>query len=741
MNFNFVNFFKSFAFVNGILKTIAILSCVAFSWYFDNILAGLSAGLTIIIISPSNIPGNQKHQLGGVIVAIFFVIISSISINYTKDSIYLLLPTIFILIFIFAYISLYGTRASMVAIAGIFSVAITFARPKYGIDIFYNAFYILLGGLWYIFLVRVLMWIKPRQYSEQLLAKCMDLTAQFFKIRAELITNRERFSNKKKLLNLQTSLNEQYEKLRDILLDSQSKSGKTNYLQRQFLIFIELVDIFELALATPIPYKKLDFYYENNPVFFEKYANFFIELSVILTKNAKYIGERKKESYNVSVKDLFENWKDFNAEFIKIKQQNLSIEEFGLLEKMYLYLEKQTQNIENIQQIFNNYYTSESGFREEKTFRRFVSVQNYSPKRLLDHWTIKSPFFRHALRLSIVSIIGFCIGYIFNIQNAYWILFTIYIIMRPSYGLTLSRSKDRAKGTLIGAAIAIITVYICQHLLHLEHYQIIYAIIIIICMPMGYGLLQENFSLSAIFITLYIVLIYALYVNDALGVILYRILDTLIGVGLSIAANYLLFPSWEYKKHNLLIINSLKANLDYINEVIKRYNKQKIDTDYKVSRKRAFLELANLNAGLQRMLQEPKSQQRNFSIINTIVVLQQDFLSSVAAIGVQLSDNPKIIPDDIFKKAFNEIQNKLQNCINLLENNPKKIEIDDSIFDELKQKSLSIYPKEETSENTENQLNTDYIREFIFYSEQFHYLKEISDNLEQSIIKLTNKTE
>lgn len=738
MNFNFANFLKSFAFVNGVLKTIAILSCVLFSWYFDNILAGLSAGLTIIIISPSNIPGNQKHQLGGVIVATFFAIVSSVSINCTKDNIYFLLPTIFILIFIFAYISLYGTRASMVAIAGIFSVAITFARPKYGIDIFYNALYILLGGLWYILLVRLLMRIKPRQYSEQLLAKCMDLTAEFFNIRAELITNREnRFTNKKKLLNLQTSLNEQYEKLRDVLLDSQSKSGKTNYLQRQFLIFIELVDIFELALATPIPYKKLDFYYNNNKVFFDKYTNFFRELSIILTKNAKYIGERKKVSYNVSVKDLFKNWQDFNLEYSKIKKQNLPIEEFGLLEKMYLYLEKQTQNIENIQQIFNNYYTSEIGFREEKTFRRFVSVQNYSPKRLLDHWTIKSPFFRHALRLSIVSIIGFSIGYVFNIQNAYWILFTIYIIMRPSYGLTLSRSKDRAKGTLIGAGIAIITVYVCQHFLHLEYYQIIYAIIIIICMPMGYGLLQENFSLSAIFITLYIVLIYALYVNDALVVILYRILDTLIGVGLSIGANYLLFPSWEYKKHNLLIINSLKANSDYINEVIKRYNKQKIDTDYKVSRKRAFLELANLNAGLQRMLQEPKSRQHNFSIINDIVVLQQDFLSSVAAIGIQLSDNPKIIPDEIFRKAFNEIQNKLQICVNLLENNSIKVDFDDTIFEELKQKSLLIFPKEEITEKIENQENKDYVREFIFYSEQFNYLKEISESLEQSIKKLT----
>ena len=88
------------------------------------------------------------------------------------------------------------------------------------------------------------------------------------------------------------------------------------------------------------------------------------------------------------------------------------------------------------------------------------------------------------------------------------------------------------------------------------------------------------------------------------------------------------------------------------------------------------------------MLQEPKSRQHNFSIINNIVVLQQDFLSSVAAIGIQLSDNPKIIPDEIFRKAFNEIQNKLQICVNLLENNSIKVDFDDTIFEELKQKSL-----------------------------------------------------
>ena len=80
---------------------------------------------------------------------------------------------------------------------------------------------------------------------------------------------------------------------------------------------------------------------------------------------------------------------------------------------------------------------------------------------------------------------------------------------------------------------------------------------------------------------------------------------------------------------------------------------------------------------------------------------------------------------------------KLQICVNLLENNSIKVDFDDTIFEELKQKSLLIFPKEEITENIENQENKDYVREFIFYSEQFNYLKEISESLEQSIKKLT----
>ncbi len=742
---NFLEFIKSYAFVIGVLKSFAILSCAIAGWLLGNVSAGLTAATTIIMIAPSDIPGNRKHHLGGIIIATLFVAISSVSVNFVNayGSLWQLLSLMAILTFGYAYISLYGARAAMVSIAGIFTLTLALVRPKEGIDILYNALYILLAGAWYILLVRILMWIRPRQYSEQLLAKCMTLTAKYLHTRALLISDTDsRMANKQVLLSLQSSLNEEYEKLRAVLLDSRSKSGKTNYLQRQFLIFIEMVDIFELAIANPIPYERVDKYAQKNAHFFEKYTHFLEELSLILLKMADYIGERKKGSYNISLKSLLEKQLEFKQAYLSINQEGNFSEEQVLLEKMYHYLSKQTQNIYNVQQIFNNYYTQEVSYRDEKSYRRFVSADNYSIKRLTDHLSFQSSFFRHALRLAIVTVIGYLIGEAFEVQNPHWILFTVYVIMRPGYGLTLSRSKERALGTLIGAGVAFILVYICQYILHLDYevYKYIYGLAILMSMPFGYGLLQENFSMSAIFLTLYIVLAYALFVPDAVSVVQYRVVDTLIAFILSVSANYLLFPSWEHKNYNQLIIKSLRANLGYTNELIKRVDTPEITTEYKVARKKAFLALANLNAGLQRMLQEPKSQQKNYTVRNEIQVLQQDFLSCVATLSTQLSEPLSPIVKELFVRAVVEIQHKLQHCVELLDGTLREVVLpfDPKVFDELRQKTLELFSEAEKAPSAESASEMIRPQEMLFFTEQLNYLRELTENIEKLIKQLDN---
>ena len=143
---DFLDFLKSYAFVIGVLKSFAILSCAIVGWLLGGVYisAGLTAATTIIMIAPSDIPGNRKHHLGGIAIATLFVAISSVSVNfvYAYGSLWQLLTVMAVLTFCYAYISLYGARAAMVSIAGIFTLTLALVRPQQGIQILYNALYI-----------------------------------------------------------------------------------------------------------------------------------------------------------------------------------------------------------------------------------------------------------------------------------------------------------------------------------------------------------------------------------------------------------------------------------------------------------------------------------------------------------------------------------------------------------------------------------------------------------------------
>lgn len=723
MLISILSFFKSFSFFKGILKTIAVLIPLGMGYWFDMLDIGIPMALSIVAISPSDIPGNQKHLYGGLFIATLLAILSCALINLTAPYEYLLLPTMFILTFGNAYISLYGHRATMVAFAGLFEIASTLAHLQTGWNILLYCACILLGGLWYSSLVFIFLKVRPRLYSEQLLGKCFALTAQFFSIRADLLMNKNRTNGLKKLINLQTNLNEKYEKLREAVLDSRSKSGKTDYLQRQFLMFIELVDIFELALANPVQYEKVDQEFVEHQEDLQVYVLFLKELSSQLLQMSEYIGSRKKIKLNNSLEGLLLQAKEKNKQLKEHSKSDIDKERSLLLRNFYIYIENQYRSIENIRLIFENYYNSDAGVRDENTYRKFVSYQNYSWRRLKDHISLKSTFFRHALRLSIVVVLGHLIGDIFTLNNAYWIILTIFIIMRPGFGVTQERSLNRVYGTIIGGIASFAVIYLLP-------YPNLYLYIAILCMPIAFGLIQENYMYASIFITISAIFIFAL-INPDIYVLIYdRLLDTAIGVALSFSANYLIFPTWEHNTYREAVIKSIKANIGYLQQVKEIFNTEEgITTAYKVSRKEAVLALSNLNTTFQRMLQEPKFMQYKNPSVYGIIVMQQSFLASVASFGIRLNSKRVTFPKPIFNSAIDSLIDVLQCCLAQVTHQDFSIEIDyKTPIDQLNQSIEEILniPQDEGDLPIS-------MRETQFYSEQFNYLFGLTKNIEQAI--------
>ncbi|ATA90180.1 FUSC family protein [Capnocytophaga stomatis] len=729
MHLKLISFLKSFSFFKGVLKTVAVLLPIGVGWYFDALEIGIPVGLSIIAISPSDIPGNRKHHIGGLLVATFLAMVSSFFVNITYPYPYLLELTIFILTFFNAYISLYGFRASMVAFSGLFCIASTLSHIQTGKGIYLYLLYIFISGMWYISLVLFYLWIKPRQYSEQLLGKCFSLTSEFFSVRSDLLLSENRTEGFKKMIDLQTNLNENYEKLREVILDSRSKSGKTDYLQRQFLMFIELVDIFELALANPVQYEKIDKEFAENKDFLQIYADFLQELSKQLQQMSVYIGSRKQIKLDDSLKNLLLQAKLKNEELKNQIKTESDKEKSLTLRNFYIYIENQYKSIEKIRVIFDNYYSHDAGKRDEKTYRKFVSYQNYSWKRLKDHMSFKSSFFRHSIRLSVTTLIAYLIGNYFSISNAYWILLTIFLIMRPGFGLTKERSLSRIYGTILGGVIAFAVIFLFP-------YPNLYLYFGVLCMPIAFGLMQENYMYASIFITITAIFMFALISPDVYSVIHDRLLDTAIGVGLAFVANYLLFPSWESRTYQDVVQKSIQANVDYLKQVKIIFNEnQGITNTYKVSRKEAFLALSNLNAAFQRMLQEPKSKQNDNTSIYEIIVIQQSFLASVASLGVRLKSKQVTFPKEIFNETIDSLISLLKRTLLLFTDNfSEELKENDFSLEKLNQEMQKIVEQQQNS----SQYSTDSLpvismRETHLYWEQFNYLFGLVKNLEQAI--------
>jgi len=72
------------------------------------------------------------------------------------------------------------------------------------------------------------------------------------------------------------------------------------------------VDIFELALANPVQYEKVDKAFAEHREYLQTYVDFLKELSRQLQQMSEYIGSRKKIQLDNCLKDLLAQTKEKN---------------------------------------------------------------------------------------------------------------------------------------------------------------------------------------------------------------------------------------------------------------------------------------------------------------------------------------------------------------------------------------------------------------------------------------------
>jgi uncharacterized membrane protein (TIGR01666 family) len=714
-------------FTNALKITIAAVLPVLLFSYLGHFKIGFTIALGAFFTYPSDIPSNLKHKINGILVTVLIVSGVNLLINLVYPYPWIFYPFLTILLFFLSMISVYGQRATMVSFSALIAISLAFAHLQTGWDRVQYSALILLGGLFYLLVSLIFFYIRPHRYAELQIAECIKLTSNYLKLRGDLWeVHSDRKAITEKQLNLQVQLNTIHENIREILIRNRTNSGSSNQNRKMLLVFISLVEIMELAVATSFDHNKLHQKFDDHPRVLETYQNLAYNLAKSLRKLSESIENGEKY---ISKHDLLS---DLHAlELAITNYENVlgkanASEGVLMLTNMLHYAKKQVEISKTLERAFTAVVKLQDLKGKDTDLEKFIAPQYYPIRTLIENLSFSSTIFRHSLRLTITIMIGFIIGKILPFQNAYWIVLTIVVIMRQGYGLTKQRTFQRIFGTIAGGFIAF-------GILFLVHDSTIIGGLAIIALLFGFSFTPTNYKVGATFITIYVIFIYGILTPNIENLIQYRVLDTLVGALLSFLANYFLWPSWEFVKIPVYLEKSIEANRNYLKQISLFYNKKgAVSTAYRVARKHAFIEIGNLMASFQRMLQEPKSKQNKLGQVYKLTVLNHTLLSSAASLGTYIQSHKTSEASEAFNVVFDTVIKNLDDAINILKEDgvePKANPINEDLsnrFIELNKIRAKELKEENTTGEEEFKLKK---QETQLVIEQLIWLTSLSENI------------
>lgn len=697
---------------------------------------GFTIALGTILTFPSDIHGNLTHKINGLLVAVLLGTGCTLLISASSANPWLLYPIMALSLFFLSMLSAYGQRANLVSFSGLIAIALAFSHDYKGWDLLLHSFWIAVGGLFYILISLIFYFIRPKRYVELQTVDCIRLTSKYLKLRGDLWNidaNKSKIIEKQ--LHLQVEINTIHENLREFLIRNQTSSSNSNHNRKMLIAFTTMVDILELALSTSFDYGKLQKKFAEHQKVLATYQNLAYNLAASLKKIAKSIEKGVKYTSQHSLLEDLEALERVIAAYEQNVGKEQAYEGVLMLNNMLHYAERQIEKIKVLERVFSDSINLQDYKNRNKDIEKFLTPQNYRWNTLVENLSFSSTFFRHSLRMTITLLLGYIAGLFLPFQNPYWILLTIVVIMRPGYGLTKQRSIERILGTIVGGLVAFGFLYITNN-------HTILGILCVVSMLLGFTFSNTNYKIGATFVTIYVIFIYGILTPNVNEVIQYRILDTLVGAVLSFTASYLLWPSWEFLNVRTFLEKAIAANREYLHQISIYYNeKGEVTTSYKLARKHAFIEIGNLMASFQRMIQEPKSKQRQKSQVFKLAVLNHTLLSSLASIGTYVQSHKTTKASEAFNIVVNTVMRNLDQAIAVLNNKESALLSEDEkarlevSFSELK----NIRAKE-LHEDLENDADFKLkLEEAQLVIEQLIWLTNLSENILKTTSALKNK--
>jgi len=667
---DYIKQYKSFInshYLNGAIRiTVGITLPAILLSQFNNLGAGISVSLGAMCVGNTDNPGPIHHRRNGMIACVLIIFLVTLLVDLASASHIWTGLLVLIFCFLFSFIGVYGARASSIGVNALLVMVLNIDRPHTPLDSLITAAYVLAGGIWYTVLSLLLYSFRPYRLVQQAIGDCIQATAGYLRIKAAFYardTGGIGFDEEyRQLVESQVDVHAKQDLVRELLFKSRNIVQESTHVGRVLMmIFLDIIDFFERIMTSHQDYRMLHRAFDGTELMQDcrrlilQLAAELDEIGIAIMSGKPSAESRDLPAGIIELRKRLDQYRDThrnaeNAEAFSSMNDILdSIEDLALrLHTLHGYTTYDRRLSRNV--------------KAEVDVEEFVAHTEVDRKLIVDNLNFSSDIFRHAVRVSIATLAGYIISGFLPFGHGYWILLTIIVIMKPVYSLTKQRNVQRLLGTLGGAFVGLLILYFIKD-------TTVLFLLMFGFMIMTYVFLRTNYLVAVIMTTPYVLLLFhLLYPTDFRTILADRVIDTVIGSAISFVASLLIIPTWEHERISDFMSAALEANIAYFRDVAASFLGRPVTVhQYKLSRKNAFVALANLSDALSRMLSEPRRRQKSITEMHQFVVSNHMLTSHIATLAYYMNPYAAQYADKAYEPVVEDIVCRLERSVDVLE--------------------------------------------------------------------------
>ncbi|WP_392564244.1 YccS family putative transporter [Orbus wheelerorum] len=608
---------------SNVLYSMRILISLAgttfIPWYFGEIKAVIPLTLGVVAAALSEIDTRLLYRLINLIFTLACFALAAFSVQLLFPY-----PIIFIIglvssTFLFTMLGALGQRYGVIAFGSLLIAAYTMLGHKMYDDFYSQPIYLLVGAIWYNLISFIESILQPIRTTQQNLAVLFFKLGQYLDAKAALFDPDESNGFKSQLSSLTLANNQLIDALNQtkhsLFNRLKSYRGQT-YIRNMLNYYFVAQDIHERASATHVAYKTLCQEFKHSDILF-RFAR-------ILNLQAKACNTL---AISIKYNQIYHHNPAFEKYFSYLEEAITNSQGDRKLINALTHLLKNLQNIDLLLSNINNEQQLSSQYTQRQLIDNNLGGIKDSWQQIKQNLSIKSPLFRHAVRMSLVFSIGYIIIQITNMQHGYWIILTSLFVCQPNYSTTKFRLKLRVLGTIAGIAIGIPLTFLLPN---------IEAQLLLIILSGWLFFLFKNsqYAYATAFITLLVFFSFGLIGESSLTVAILRIIATVIGCIIAWLAVSFIWPDWKFRNLGKLIKRACNDDSHYLALIGSQYLSGKSnDAQYRLIRRSVHENNADLSALISIMTKEPHIDQQFTDQAFRFLTLNHSLISYISTLA------------------------------------------------------------------------------------------------------------